>query len=193
MTKVKTVYFAGKVRNNGDYRDELLGKPCVMSEGNSEYRIYGGRLNYGGPFVVGEIDCYGVPCNYRPQHGGCLDYVVEHRENEHGEDLPHMTTDLRYSEEEVFNRCLGQIDECDALHVYIDEVDCHGTKCEIGYAKGIGKPIYMVISRDLKPGAGEKDELWFVKRFATRWRYGSPRDIFPGLLADDSGEWMGGQ
>lgn len=64
-------------------------------------------------------------------------------------------------------RCLWQIDDCDAVHAYLDSLDCPGTIAELGYASAKGKPIYLVIAINAETTSDlfddEKDELWFIK------------------------------
>lgn len=88
------------------------------------------------------------------------------------------------------NRCLNQIDFCDAVHAYINSLDCYGTLVELGYAAAKGKPIYLVIDSSLQQFSAaacfgeEKDELWFVKSLPTvkDCRFGGPTAIHPELL-----------
>ena len=90
----------------------------------------------------------------------------------------------------VVNRCLNQIDFCDAVHAYIDSLDCPGTLPELGYAAAKGKPIYLVIDSSLQQfptttcSSERKDELWFIKSLPTveDCRFGGPTVINPELL-----------
>lgn len=48
-------------------------------------------------------------------------------------------------------RCFEQIDRADAVHAYIDTLECPGTLAELGYASAKGIEIHLVISPSLQP------------------------------------------
>jgi len=205
------VYFAGKVSKGGDYRSVLLGDKLVMSSGYEEYAIVGGTLIYGGPFAINDNhgffqrDPHG--CGARSDDAGDYGYFYD----EHGcveipDGLP---------PQDVIARCLRQIHECDAIHRFIDSLDCYGTFVELGYAAANGKPIYLVVATNLKPDLlktpfgmddlcsdGEdlrpsiesefiKNDLWFVTGLATKWCWGGPATVCSDLVV--GGVWVSGK
>lgn len=82
----------------------------------------------------------------------------------------------------VFDLCMDAISRCTVFFAWIDSLDCYGTLAEIGYAKALGKKIYIGIDEKLEiPWASindstmehggdfvEQDDLWFVKRMANK-------------------------
>lgn len=58
------------------------------------------------------------------------------------------------------SRSLRNIQNADAVVAYIDSLDCFGTICEIGYAKGIKVPVFVLLGTALSKA--DKDDLWFV-------------------------------
>ncbi len=169
---MKTIYFAGSV-GKSDWRNDLAmeSNGRIMSKGKSVYTgIHGGSFIYGGPFAIScDHGCFHVygdhgstgESSFLNCHGS-IDF-----EDKHG---GYTKGDKRHI---VFNRCMLQIQECDVVLAHIKRVDCFGTYFELGFAHGIGKPIYIHVDRlldiDMQKTYSEHanssigDELWFVK------------------------------
>lgn len=56
---------------------------------------------------------------------------------------PSVIDDHNWYGKELAQSCIGQIKECDAVFAWIDSYDCYGTLFELGYAKGLGKPVFI--------------------------------------------------
>jgi nucleoside 2-deoxyribosyltransferase len=69
---------------------------------------------------------------------------------------------------EVFNTNLERIRRADAVFAYIDREEAYGSAVEIGYAKAIGKPIFVGFS----PDAPWQDDMWFAARAGVGWATG---------------------
>ena len=79
-------------------------------------------------------------------------WFVDH--GNHGMDAEHTA-----------DRCLKWIQSTDALFAWISAADAHGTFAEIGYAKALGKSVYVAFDRASLTDADVR-ELWFIKRLA---------------------------
>lgn len=173
--KLLKIYFAGKVEDLG-YRDKLIGlkenhnnvETTIMGFShhlakhtieNEEVGkdILGGEFIYAGPTVI-EI-------TKRLNHlswcnkGEFAHGIVETDKLSINFDEKKAKAHRFYTEEDettliptsAVQRCFDQINDCDAIHAYIDSFDCYGTIAELGYAAGINKPIYLVFNPSLKP------------------------------------------
>ena len=175
----KVVYFAGKVSKNGGYRGKLLNDPLVMSMGHKKYEVSGGSVVYGGPFALmcdhGCRHMDGMHGLLRPIHCWDVGRAEDLLECEHG-----YVEGLR--KDDAVNRCLEQIQSCDAVHVYLDTISCYGTLSEIGYANAFAKPIYIY----LKQNAQNWDKhFWFVLNMPSvkHCGYGDETSIHPDLVS----------
>lgn len=187
------------MRDGGGYRATLLGSGRVMLQGCREHAVAGGLVRYGGPFAISDDHgCFHLPDS---RHGcgpswGCAGDFIDEAGNTVEVD------DEGLAGFDVVERCLRQIRGCDAVHAYIDSLDCFGTFAEIGYAAACGKPIYLVIDPKLKPAERfpteddprryEKFELWFVASLATQWVFGGPDWISADLVNPISPFWLRG-
>lgn len=99
----------------------------------------------------------------------------------------------------IVSRAQHGIDLCDICFALLDGEDCYGTLAEIGYAKGIGKPVVVGVQGNIV-GLRDKrglplhqmgSELWFAIEMAdVRLYSGNVRGIlfqFARLLAMVSG------
>ncbi len=197
----KTIYFAGKVRAQNDYRRKLLGSDHCMSFYGKEYFVGEQSLLYGGPLAIGcDHGCFHAGdsrhgCGY--EGNTCTGF--EWRSSINPSDTP---VNGFLPKEVIVNRCLHHIRRCDAVHAYIDSFDCFGTLTELGYAAAMDKPIYLVFSEKVHvedsegwechdlvdaSGCGEthpKDELWFIKKMPNviAWCVGYETTIHNDLL-----------
>jgi hypothetical protein len=158
MGDVKRVYFAGKVKKGGGYREKLLGNGRVMSNGYREYSLHGGRVLYGGPFALG---CDHGCCHGDGTHGlmkpGCF--------GGYAEDLPELVElgshNTYLDSGKIIGRCLKQISSSDAVHCYIETISCYGTLFELGFATAKSLPIYIYYAESQH---NWDKHLWFTMK-----------------------------
>lgn len=144
---MKRVYYAGKIGKN-DWRHSLYsGLRHHTSDQVDEYTqpLTISSVTYAGPYFIS--------CDH-----GCY-----HGKNTHGVGLGVIGTMCMWSvkESSAFEDCVTYIKKADILFAYIDSTDCYGTISEIGYAKALGKPIYIVLDVS-KLHMSEISDLWFV-------------------------------
>lgn len=178
-TELKKVYFAGKVSKGGGYRGLLLRNPRVMSDGYRKYSFDAGELLYGGPFA---LSCdHG--CFHTGRHGILQGYADCIGIMDDDDLCEHNTFSMGDDPKPSVDRCLSQIQSCDAVHCYIDTISCYGTLFELGYANGIGKPIYIYYAK----GVHNWDKhFWFILNspFVKYCSTGNPTSIHPDLLTN---------
>lgn len=182
------VYLAGKFST--DWRDEIVDghSSCTWEidhkRGDFHFNICVGpfRVNHG-------ERCHGiqlqeiVPCT----HGAFGDKQDRFESPpgswwiENGYSTINFSFDTGYSAEQVKEQCLDAIHRCTVFFAWIDSLDCYGTIAEIGYAKALGKKVFIGIDSKLEiPSAGiidcvkshnidYQDDLWFVKSMSSRW------------------------
>jgi len=180
MKKIESVYLAGKMRE-ADWRlglfdkrvkydsqlnlDPAMGSTCPWPEYSDE-TVSG--LRYTGPFFVDL----------------CSGHVYAHFEgDEHGSNIRRLhdggfDDGKRYY---VQQWCLDAIYRANLVFAWIDSTDCYGTIAEIGYARALGKTIWIA-------GPTQYDDLWFVYGMAKKVvftdssYYDSPHEILHYLL-----------
>ncbi len=156
----KSIYLAGKIAK-GDWRHDIIpglssvfhGR-CdgVMDDKPDRWPVLTNavfsRYDYAGPFFVGD------------DHG-CF-----HGENSHGvgAQINSMHCDLRTSQHDTLKWCMDAIRRADIFFAWIECTTCYGTLAEIGYAKALGKPIWLAGKQELVWSAASP--LWFVARMA---------------------------
>jgi hypothetical protein len=173
------VYFAGKVRDPTiDYRSLFFGNPSIMLHDigcvygfptRVPQSVHDGSVQYGGPSAISAQDA------------GYRSHRLEHEVYDVDAPVGHAGWEFLYkidelgglSSKQILYRCMYQIRMCDAMYVYIDSLDCYGTIAEIGYAYALGKPIHVVIAKELDTDG----ELWFAESMATTVDYGN---VFAG-------------
>jgi len=62
----------------------------------------------------------------------------------------------------VLNQCLSQIQKADMVFAWIDDGEAYGTIAEIGYAKALGKKVWIGMSEDME----QLYDTWFVEHMA---------------------------
>lgn len=189
MGELKTVYFAGKVSKGGGYRGILFNDPMVMSYGYKKYKVNGGEVIYGGPFAIGNADGFfhrnGTHGLYDENNGYCSHSaygIVGGFEGWPSKWNNHLPFESGIIEKEfVVNRCLDQIRDCDAVHCFIDSLDCYGTLFELGYANAIAKPTYIFYN-DKK---NWDKHYWFILNGPSVKFHsiGTPDSIHPNLVS----------
>lgn len=155
------VYFAGKVRKNC-WRHELVpnlggvhhgccGEDHV--EGDGLWRAVETNIKrcctVGPFFVADDHGCY----HGDGQHGWLGRWDLSENTHEvltdaHGEEYiasvycaTGSVNDSRFRV--VREKCLHAVDQADFIFAWIEEDNCHGTLCELGYAYANSKPIYL--------------------------------------------------
>ena len=150
MNKTTKIYLAGKITKNGwrqtvcDIRNEVT--LFDIEEGATDLKTkeipYNDHTVITGPFFIS--------CDH-----GCF-----HGENTHGVQ-GNGCYELTFTETEVMQTCLHQIDKSDIVFAYIDSNDCFGTLCEIGHAHAQGKQIIILFDTEQR-----RREMWFAAQMA---------------------------
>lgn len=65
----------------------------------------------------------------------------------------------------VAGRCMGWVRDSGAVFAWISALDAHGTFAEIGYAKALGKPLFVAFDRD-RISEDQEREVWFIRQLA---------------------------
>lgn len=147
-------YFAGRITKHG-WRSEILGIPRIQApESGLIYEsIVPGGHSYCGPYFVS--------CDH-----GCA-----HVDGHHGCHINDCTRDARDAaaitgglskhhwngREIAFKNSIAGIRACDIVFAWIEDDKCYGTLAELGYAKGIGREIFIAYSKWVDP-------IWFISR-----------------------------
>ncbi|QNK88920.1 hypothetical protein H7992_04095 [Sporosarcina sp. resist] len=124
------IYFAGPI-NARYWRNDVLGFNPL--EGLNK-DLYADGYKYAGPKIAVKIS----------------ERVKRH------DDLVFFDDGTLDIKEELFERCIRDIDSADGVFAWIDNENRHGTLAEIMYAFSKGLYIYVVISPSV-----ETEELWF--------------------------------
>lgn len=118
---------------------------ACYKEGSAEKFYFGTKKYlYVGPFFLGD-------------NHGCLNdsayHLIDRYAAEYGEDV---------SRHDVVEVCTKQIASADFVFAWLgsDSHEAHGTLTEIGYAKGLGIPVYTACT------AQDTFETWFAKHLA---------------------------
>lgn len=144
---VPKVYCAGRIGyHNSDWRRDygasVYGSVEEMLESGPVYaeigmRKYGG-IAYAGPHLI-DPDA--------PGHGRGFGAAVGH------------VDDRR----ELVNACLQQIKDADIVMALLYDDEAYGTLVEIGYAKALGKPVWVAAGPFF-----DSDEHWFALQLADK-------------------------
>lgn len=125
--------------------DKSDGKGEIYREGEPVSFWFGTKeYTYVGPFALGD-------------NHGCLN------DNQY-----HMIDEFSYGEvtqQDVVDVCKRQIASADLVFVWLgsDSDKAHGTLAEIGYAKGLGKLVFVAST------PADSKETWFAKLLADSW------------------------
>lgn len=139
---VMKIYLAGKIGFR-DWRHDVVDGLCNADlETRVIKRAIRNRHDYVGPFFIDG------------QHGS------GHGDGTHGAGETHYNKNTHTNEvrpnEYVWENCISGIQRCDVFIAVVAD-DAHGTLCEIGYAYGIKKRVFVI-------GSQGKD-CWFSKGF----------------------------
>ena len=107
-----------------------------------------------------------IPCFHSPL--GCY-----RSENDHGLGVDGNCQDSGFTRGQAVAFCLFAIERCDVFFAWIDDDTCYGTLAEIGYAKGLQKPVWIAGPPDYIEGwatchAQHTTDLWFACTMADR-------------------------
>ncbi len=196
MKDIKAIYIAGKMQDD-DWRRLCFDRTGLTDshphkcnpltaiftpdEGwpeSSDVTVCG--LSYTGPFFVDLMGGHGYAYFDDYEHGG----NVPDREAYSSRHL----ADIEYEgqRKKVQQRCLHAIAKADVVLAWIDCIDCYGTIAEIGYAKGLGKIVWIV-------GPRKYNDLWFVYTladvsvFMNQGPYGTLKEYLIDLLQEHRG------
>ena len=187
MKQIEAIYIAGKMEDDiwrhnffdsydahGDHTFQLGYNPLTILQGASwpiQSNVTVCGLRYTGPFFV---DVYGG-------HGyGYMDGEA-YGSNVGNIDRYKREDQLKEKENSVQMWCFSAIQQADLVFAWIDGIDCYGTIAEIGYAKALGKVIWIA-------GPRRYDDMWFVYRMADETVFTNQREnttaaeIFRDLL-----------
>lgn len=73
----------------------------------------------------------------------------------------------RDNSEEIYDSCIDGINDCDIFFAWLNAVDHHATLSEIGYAKGIGKRLWLGVNNSFNELLG--DDYWFIYKMADNY------------------------
>ena len=162
---MKKVYYAGKI-DKMDWRHSFYTKLRGFNfDGTSQFwskevlQING--IEYSGPYFMS--------CDHGCYHGDGTHGVGA------GEGTASMCDVDRIKAEVVIDKCYEFIRSSDIVFCYIDSSDCFGIITEIGYAKSIGKKLFIVVN-DSKLKKNELKDMWFPLNNADKLIFSS--DIF---------------
>lgn len=135
------IYLAGKINTQFDWRMDILRSNYnKLGNGSPDepWPVLGNVIyddhHYTGPFYF--------PCNHIGR-GDHATGVLKH------------AGDSRARRPKIAKRCLEAIERSDVLFAWIDSPDCYGTLVEIGYARGLGKMIWIAFDVHM-------DDFWFA-------------------------------
>ena len=155
-SKLTKVYLAGKIGQN-DWRHTIFKDLRNVDLENNYYNMdsVDGCL-YCGPFFIS--------CDH-----GCY-----HGEGTHGlgvdtNNCGSCTANKPY---EVVEKCEKWISEADIIFSWLDSSTAYGTLVEIGMARGMEKPIFLVCDQELKDMKFIQD-IWFACTAVTQFTYAS--------------------
>ena len=145
--KPSRVYLAGKI-NKKDWREPIVGYRCNDLYGGDKVDISNYTVKYNNIIITGP---WFLACDH-----GCY-----HGDNSHGLGVCQLgcgeANGDNYSEKEVYDICLSQIDHSDIVFAYIYDNSCFGTIYEISYAISKGKYVVVVFSDEKL-----MSDMWFM-------------------------------
>lgn len=144
------IYLAGKIEKNG-WREEIVGYRCNDMHGGdySKQELIDHCFRYNnGTIITGP---WFLACDH-----GCY-----HGDNSHGLGInqlgcPDANGDI-FSEKEVYDICIEQIDHSDIVFAYINDKTCYGSIYEIAYAYAVGKCVIIIFDNEEL-----MSDMWFM-------------------------------
>ncbi len=187
MKEIEAIYIAGKMEDDnwrhkffdkydapGDHAFQLGYNPLTIGHGDS-WPVKGNvtvcGLTYTGPFFVDVYGGHGYGYTDGEAHGSNIEDVNSYKHVER----------LEEKRKQVQQWCFHAIQQADLVFAWVDGIDCYGTIAEIGYAKALGKVIWIA-------GPRRYDDLWFVYRMADETVFTNQRgntsaaEVFRNLL-----------
>lgn len=152
MKKIN-IYLAGKISHR-DWRQQIVDiRNGVMYQGDYNVsKIKNLKLSYNNDIDI--VGPFFLSCDHSCYHG----------ENNHGLGIncPNgCYGENTFTEKQVNYICLSQIRRADVVFAYIDDTTCYGSLFELGYAKALNKPIFILYNlknRDLLK------DMWFINQ-----------------------------
>jgi hypothetical protein len=188
MKQMETIYVAGKMENDDwryaffdvydapEGRSYQLGWHPITIEGESSWPVRSKGtvcgLTYTGPFFVDVYGGHGYGYMDGDAHGSNISDSGRYEDEEA----------LEEKRKEVQQWCFRAIQQADLVFAWIDGIDCYGTLAEIGYAKAMGKVIWIASPR-------RYEDIWFIYRmadqtiFINQGGYATPAEICRDLLS----------
>lgn len=151
------VYLAGKI-SLCDWRMPIVGYRCGGLYGGDNVDITKYRIKYlcknKNESTVQEVTITG------PWFLAC-DHGCYHGDNSHGLGINklgcNIANDDNYSEREVYDICLKQIDNSNLVFAYIDDDTCYGSIYEISYAISHDKYVVIIFANE-----NLMSDMWFI-------------------------------
>jgi nucleoside 2-deoxyribosyltransferase len=162
-----TVYLAGKIAQGEHWRSRIVGgdddHPCYEALDPSftlDIDNALGKFTVTGPIFVSA-------CGHGLAHRGSTHAACEDTwtcDDEEPSESDRAKVSAMQAKVHAVNT--QRIRNADFVFAFIDEDDCFGTLAEIGFAHGIGKPVYLLYGGKLTPK--QRADFWFVEQFAAR-------------------------
>lgn len=155
----KYIYLAGKISPTNDWRGKIM---------TDNFRVcsFGGYdvIDYGGKKFLADEAIIDIPETDNLKTCGpfflSCDHSCFHGVSSHGlganQEPCIQENEIRFSEQDVKDICLSQINRSDLVLAYIDSPDCYGTLYEISYAESKDIPVIIVFETPKL-----KQDMWF--------------------------------
>lgn len=140
FVKKPRVYLAGKIAQHG-WREDLIDGPTYVNDPLNIHDV----VEYRDFIVTGP---FFSPCGH-----GCAHIPKTHGQGD---------VDVRGK---VFATNIAKIQRSDFVFAYVNELDCHGTKFEIGVAYANAIPVFLCFGP--KMTRPDIDDFWFVAEGCT--------------------------
>lgn len=173
---VRRIYLAGKVSMYDDWREQLVKYAPVYYAQLETDPGHAHKFRYGG-IVFATSNGWDAEENpdLGQEHWPVRERALFGRYDYTGPyvtDLGHGGNDFRSAGgAPVVAECLSAIKDSDLVFAWIDGVTAYATLAELGYAKALGKQVWIA-------GPAEYADLWFLYQMADRLSIGATD---PGL------------
>lgn len=173
---VRTLYLAGKVSMDNDWRERLVEYDPAYCGALQTDPGHAHKFRVGG--IVYDANCSHFSPDFGAQHWGVRRNAIFGRYDYTGpyvSDMDHDQNGFSYgpsiaTNEEwhafVRDECEKAIQRSDVVFAWLDDVTAYATFAEIGYAKALGKRVWIA-------GPSEFAELWFVYGWTDRVQFGA--------------------
>lgn len=174
--KEPKIYFAGRIRK--ERKRFGINVDSTINDSDNLYApriapVQGNGFKYTGPFTFG--DDHG--CSHRgfagiewrvsvPPEQADLPFYDFFGTSSHGATYDCCHSGYKEGKsirQAVFQRAMFGIHEADYVFAWVDDDQCFGTLVEIGFARALGKKIFIGIPPHIEP----RGELWFGLYAAT--------------------------